>query len=46
MKKLTKKLICLVRGHKWHIFYVYGARAHARCRRCDIAKDDYLGEFI
>jgi hypothetical protein len=46
MKKLTKKLICLIKGHKWHIFYVYGTRAHAKCNRCHLSKDDYLGEFI
>jgi len=46
MKKLTKKIICSLFGHKWTIFYVYGARAHAKCNRCNIAKDDYLAEFI
>ncbi len=46
MKKLTKKIICSLFGHKWTIFYVYGARAHAKCDRCNSAKDDFICEFI
>lgn len=46
MKKLTKKIICSVIGHKWFIYYVYGPRAHAKCNRCDVTKDDFIEEFI
>lgn len=46
MKKYIKKLKCLVLGHQWRIYYVYGIRAHAKCDRCAINDDDFIDKFI
>lgn len=46
MRKLTKKIICTFIGHRWFIYYVYGPRAHAKCNRCNAAKDDFIEEFL
>ena len=46
MKKTINKIKCLVLGHKWRIFYVYGIRAHAKCDRCFTSDDDFIDKFI
>jgi hypothetical protein len=46
MKKIIDKLKCLVLGHKWRIFYVYGIMAHAKCDRCDATDDGFIDKYI
>lgn len=46
MKKTIKTFKCLLFGHQWRIYYVYGIRAHAKCDRCNVANDDFIDKFI
>jgi len=46
MKKIINKLNCVLFGHKWRIYYVYGIRAHAKCDRCSTSDDDFIDKFI
>ena len=47
MKKLTKKLICAFKGHRWIIYETYyNGMAHCKCRRCNKTKNDFIWEFL
>ena len=46
MKKTINKIKCLLFGHQWRIFYVYGIRAHAKCDRCRVSDDDFIDKYI
>ena len=47
MKKLTKKLICLFKGHRWVVYETYyNSMVHCKCRRCNKIKNDFIWEFL
>jgi hypothetical protein len=41
-----KKFLCKLFGHSWRITYIYGASAHAKCKRCGETRHDLIGEFL
>ena len=47
MKKLTKRLICAFKGHRWVIYETYfNGMAQCKCRRCNKVIKDYIWEII
>lgn len=47
MKKLTRKLICLFKGHQWIVYWAYyNGMTHCKCKRCEKTKEDYIWEFM
>lgn len=47
MKKLIKKLTCLIKGHKWVIYETYyNGMTYCKCKRCNHSKKDYIWELM